>query len=56
LNEQKKIKKALANKLHNTDIGWQLTREEKMVLMLEWYKQVVKASDQILNRLVKDTL
>ncbi len=46
----------LVNKLHNTDIGWQLTSEEKMVLTLEWYKQIVKASEQILNRYAEDTL
>ena len=46
----------LVNKLHNTNLDWRLTNTERMALKLEWYKKIVKASEQILNRYAKDTL
>ena len=40
----------LVTKLHNTDLDWHLSHEAKNALTLTWYKQIVRASGQILKR------
>ncbi len=41
----------LSNKLRKSEINWQLSKSEKQTLFLEWLKQSVKKSDEILKRI-----
>ncbi len=40
----------LTDKLHNSDINWQLTEEEKTDIKIEWIKKTIKRSELIEKR------
>ncbi len=40
----------LVNKLHQSDISWQLSQEERDEILFTWLKKSVRASEQILKR------
>ena len=44
----------LIRKLHNSDINWQLTEEEKEEILFDWLKKSVKDSDKILKRYAEE--
>ena len=37
----------LTNKMHTSDLDWQLNEEEKEEIRLEWYKKVVRSSESL---------
>ncbi len=41
----------LIERMHSSDIKWQLSENEKENLLLEWMKKSVKDADKILNRM-----
>lgn len=44
------ILQSLVSKLKQTDIEWRLSEAEKLELEMEWMKNTIKASDQIIER------
>ncbi|MDL2251320.1 RNA methyltransferase [Odoribacter sp. OttesenSCG-928-J03] len=41
------------SRLRKSDVNWRLSEEEKVEVLLEWYKRTVKASEKILQQLEK---
>jgi tRNA (guanosine-2'-O-)-methyltransferase len=46
---------ALTDRLHKSDIQWQLTEEEKLDIMLDWTKTVIKKSE-LLEKIFLDRI
>ncbi|WP_268125482.1 TrmH family RNA methyltransferase [Roseivirga pacifica] len=44
----------LTSRLHNSEIDWRLTQEEKEDLKFEWYQNIVKRSDLLINIFLKE--
>lgn len=44
----------LVNRLHASEIHWQLTRNEKNEILLQWLKNSIKRSDLLINKFLKD--
>ena len=44
----------LTERLRNSDIPWQLTDQEKMVLRLDWTIKTVQSSDQLIRKFKED--
>jgi tRNA (guanosine-2'-O-)-methyltransferase len=43
----------IVNKIHHSDIAWQLSEAEKLEVKLAWYKQIVKQSDVVIDEYLK---
>lgn len=46
----------ITEKIRRSDVPWQLTEEEKLNLMLDWVRKVVKSSDVIEREFVQNKL
>jgi tRNA (guanosine-2'-O-)-methyltransferase len=44
----------LVNRLHTSEIPWQLTENEKNEIMLQWLKNSIKRSDLLIKEFLKD--
>jgi len=44
----------LTTRLRNSEIDWELTPEEKEVIMLSWIKKSIKAGDQLAEKWISD--
>ena len=44
----------VTTKLKQTDIKWQLSKEEQLDLRLQWIKKTLKSSDDIVKRFYED--
>lgn len=45
---------SVMERLHKSDIDWHLPEDEHWEVLLQWYKKSVKASDEILERFLKE--
>lgn len=44
----------LVNRLHSSEISWQLTRTEKNKILLQWLKNSIKRSDLLIKEFLKN--
>lgn len=48
------ILQSLVTKIKNSTVSWQLSEAEKQIIQMDWMKNTIKSSDQIIERFYSD--